>query len=101
MATESFQASRWTQGNRLFPTWIEITDTAVTRRKRSWFTRNEMSIHLMRVASVRIDTGLMWSDILIESTGGGDPLVSHGHRKQDALRIKELIELAQTRHLGS
>ncbi len=101
MSTETFQASRWTQGNRLFPTWIEITDTAVTRRKRSWFTRNEMSIHLMRVASVRIDTGLMWSDILIESTGGGDPLVSHGHRKQDALRIKELIELAQTRHLGS
>ena len=101
MSTETFQASRWTQGNRLFPTWIEITDTAVTRRKRSWFTRNEMSIHLMRVASVRIDTGLLWSDILIESTGGGDPLVSHGHRKQDALRIKELIELAQTRHLGS
>jgi hypothetical protein len=101
MATETFQASRWTQGNRLFPTWIEITDTAVTRRKRSWFTRNEMSIHLMRVASVRIDTGLLWSDILIESTGGGDALVSHGHRKEDALRIKELIEQAQSRHLGS
>ena len=101
MSTETFQASRWTQGNRLFPTWIEITDTAVTRRKRSWFTRNEMSIHLMRVASVRIDTGLLWSDILIESTGGGDPLVSHGHRKVDALRIKELIEQAQSRHLGS
>ena len=101
MSTETFQASRWTQGNRLFPTWIEITDTAVTRRKRSWFTRNEMSIHLMRVASVRIDTGLLWSDILIESTGGGDPLVSHGHRKVVALRIKELIEQAQSRHLGS
>ena len=101
MSTETFQASRWTQGNRVFPTWIEITDTAVTRRKRSWFTRNEMSIHLMRVASVRIDTGLLWSDILIESTGGGDPLVSHGHRKVDALRIKELIEQAQSRHLGS
>ena len=99
MVTETFQASRWTKGNRLFPTLIEITDTAVTRRKRSWFSRNEMSIHLMRVASVRIDTGLFWSDILIESTGGGDPLASHGHTKADALRIKELIEQAQTRHL--
>jgi len=49
---------------------------------------------------VRIDTGLFWSDIIIESTGGSDPLVSHGHRKADALRIKELIEQAQTRHLG-
>jgi hypothetical protein len=49
----------------------------------------------MRVASVRIHSGLIWSDLLIESTGGGDPLTSHGHRKEDALRIKELIARAQ------
>jgi hypothetical protein len=97
MATETFQASRWTKGNRLFPTLIEVTDTAVTRRKRSWFSRNEMTIHLSRVASVRIDTGLFWSTILIESTGGTDPLTSQGHSKGDALRIKELIEQAQSR----
>lgn len=100
MTAEVFKASRWTKGNHLFPTEIEITGTAVTRRKRSWFTRNEMTIHLLRVASVRIDTGLLWSDILVESTGGTDPLTSHGHRKQDALRIKELIEQAQTSHLA-
>jgi len=97
MSTETFQASRWTKGNRIFPTLIEITDTAVTRRKRSWFSKNEMSIHLQRVASVRIDTGLFWSDLLIESIGGADPLTSHGHTKADALRIKQLIEQAQTR----
>ena len=59
------------------------------RRKRSWFTVNEISIHLSKVASVRIDTGLLWADILIESTGGSDPLTSHGHTKADARRIKE------------
>ena len=100
MPTEIFKASRWTKGNRLFRTIIEVTDTAVIRRKRSWFTRNEMSIHLQRVASVRINTGMLWSEILIESTGGTDSLTSHGHRKQDAIRIKELIEQAQSRHLG-
>ena len=100
MTTETFRASRWTRGNRLFPTCIEVSDNAVTRYKRSWFTRNEMTIHLMRVASVRINTGLVWSEILIESTGGGDPLTSHGHRKQDALRIKELIEQALSRNLA-
>jgi hypothetical protein len=99
MPTETFQASRWTQGNHLFPTWIEVTDTAVTRRKRSWLSRNEMSIHLQRVASVRINTGLFWSDIIVESTGGADPLTSHGHRKDDALRIKALIEQAQSQTL--
>ncbi|MDR3670658.1 MAG: PH domain-containing protein [Holophaga sp.] len=95
MITETFPASRWTQGNRLFPTEIEVTDNAVTQRKRSLFSRNEVSIPMMRVASVRIHSGLIWADLLIESTGGGDPLTSHGHPKADALRIKELIAQAQ------
>ena len=95
--SEIFHASRWTQGNRLWRTTIEVTDHAVVRRKRSWFTVNEMSIHLSRVASVRIDTGMLWADILIESTGGSDPLSSHGHSKKDARRIKELIEAFQSR----
>lgn len=96
---EAFTASRWTRGNRLFPTRIEVTGTAVIRRKRNWLTKNEMSIHLQRVASVRIQTGVLWSDIIIESTGGSDPIASHGHGKADAVRIKELIETAQTAHL--
>ncbi len=96
MPLETFKASRFTKGNFLFPTVIEITDTAVVRRLRRWFTVNEMSIHLQRVASVRIETGMMWSDILIESTGGSDPIASHGHYKADAKRIKELIEAAQS-----
>ena len=97
MSTETFKASRWTQGNHLFTTVIEVTDSAVVRRKRSWFTVNEISIHLSKVASVRIDTGLIWSDILVESTGGSDSIESHGHTKSDARRVKELIEAAQSR----
>ena len=100
MATETFKASRWTHGNFLFPTILEISATAVIRRKSSWFSRNEMSIHLQRVASVRIQTGVLWSDIFIESTGGTDSIQSHGHRKKDALRIKALIEQSQTQHLA-
>lgn len=99
MATETFKASRWTSGNHLFTTVIEVTEAAVIRRKRSWFTVNEISIHLSKVASVRIETGLLWSDITVESTGGSDPLSSHGHTKADARRIKELIEAAQSRGL--
>lgn len=101
MPVERFKASRWTRGNHLFPTVIEVTDIAVIRRKRNWFDRNEMSIHLQRVASVRIETGLLWSDILIESTGGSDDIASHGHRKAHAIRIKTLIEAAQSQHLAA
>ena len=95
--SEIFKASRWTKDNLLFPTVIEVTHDSVIRRKRSWFSLNEISVHMSKVASVHIETGIMWSDILIESTGGSDPLASHGHTKADARRIKELIEQAQSR----
>ena len=95
MATEVFQASRWTKGNLLFPTVIEVSDKAVTRRKRSWFSQDEISITISKVASVHIKTGMIWSNILIESSGGTDPMSSHGHTKADAQRIKQLVEEAQ------
>ncbi|HEY3762597.1 MAG TPA: PH domain-containing protein [Verrucomicrobiae bacterium] len=95
MVSETFKASRWTRGNFLFPTVIEITDKAIIRHKRSWFSKDEISMSLSKVASVHIKTGFIWSDILIESTGGTDPLKSHGHRKADARHIRELIESIQ------
>ena len=98
MPTEIFKASRWTKGNFLFPTYIEVSDKAVTRHKRSWFSRDEISVSISKVASVHIKTGIIWSDILIESSGGSDPLASHGHSKADARRIKELVEGYQSEY---
>ena len=95
MPIEVFRASRWTKGNFLFPTVIEVSDKAVTRRKRSWFSQDEMSITISKVASVHIKTGMVWSEILIESSGGTDAMKSHGHTKADAQRIKALVEDAQ------
>ena len=95
MPTEIFKASRWTKGNLFFPTYIEVSDKAVTRRKRTLFSRDEESMSITKVASVHIKTGLIWSTILLESSGGSDPMASHGHTKADAQRIKELIENAQ------
>lgn len=95
MDPETFKASRWTKGNHLFPTIIEVTDRAIIRHKRSWFSKDEMSININKIASVHIKTGLIWADVLIESTGGTDPFVSHGHSKSDARRIRDLVEEAQ------
>src|SRR4029077_13371455 len=85
MPTDLFKASRWTRGNFIFPTIIEVSDKAVTRRKRSWISRDEISVSISKVASVHVTTGMVWSDILIESSGGSDPLASHGHTKGDAV----------------
>jgi hypothetical protein len=92
---QSFTASRWTKGNFWFPTRIVVNRLRVSRVKRRWLGSSEESISIGQVASVKISTGIFWSDILIESTGGTDPITSHGHRKADALRIRDLVESFQ------
>ncbi len=93
---ESFAASRWTKGNLFFPTRIVVNPQHVSRIKPRLFGSNEESIGIAQVASVRISTGIFWADIVIESAGGTDPITSHGHRKADAQRIRQLIEGYQT-----
>jgi len=92
---ESFAASRWTRGNLFFPTRIVVSPLHVSRLKPRLFGNTEESIAISQVASVEISTGIIWSQIRIDSTGGAEPITSHGHRKRDAIRIRELIETYQ------
>ena len=93
---ETFAASRWTRGNFFFPTRIVVSPQRVIRTKSRLFGSNEESIPISKVASVHISTGVFWAEIVIESTGGTDPITSHGHRKADAQRIRDLIETYQS-----
>jgi hypothetical protein len=90
--SESFSASRLTKGNFLFPTRIEVSPERVARIKPRFFGRTEESISIANVASVQIDAGILFADLRIDSTGGTNPITSHGHSKGDARRIRELIE---------
>ncbi len=92
-----FQASRWTRGNLIFPVRIEITPQHVSRIKPRLMGSDEESIAIHKVASVNIRTGLIWSEIRIDSSGGSNPITSHGHRKNDARQIRGLIESYQQR----
>jgi len=91
-------ASRISRGNRLFPTQVAITPTSVVQYKPRWIGKQEQTIHMAHVASVNIDTGAVLSNVLIETSGGSDPILCHGHRKRDAVRMKQLIERYQTEH---
>jgi hypothetical protein len=91
-AGDVFAASRLTRGNRLFPTQVAILPTSVVQCKQRWFGREEQSIHIGHVASITIQTGVLFSDVIIETSGGSEPIVCHGHTKGDAMRMKELIE---------
>jgi hypothetical protein len=96
-----FRASRWSRGNHLFPTQVAVTPTSVVHYTPEWFGRRDQSIHMAHVASVLIDTNLFFSNVLIESSGGASPVRCHGHRKRDAIRMKQLIEQYQTTYYAS
>jgi hypothetical protein len=91
-----FVASRFSPGNRLFPTQVALTPTAVIHYTPHWIGRYEHSINIAHVASVRIDTKLLFADVFIETTGGQSAIQCRGHHKADAVEIKRLIEQFQT-----
>jgi len=91
-----FRASRISRGNHLFPTQVLITPTSVVQHTPRWIGKREETIHMAHISSVRIDTGLLLSNVLVETSGGSDPIVCHGHRKGDAVEMKTLIERYQT-----
>ncbi len=91
-----FRASRFSAGNRLLPTQVLITPTSVVHYTPAWIGKQEATIHISHVASVKIETGMLLSDVFIETSGGASPVRCHGHRKGDAVEMKRLIETYQT-----
>ncbi len=93
-----FRASRLSRGNHLFPTQVLISSGSVVQHTPQWIGKREESIHIAHVASVRIDTNLLFSNVFIETTGGQSPVSCYGHYKGDAERMKRLIERYQTEY---
>jgi len=93
-----FVASRLSAGNRLFPTQVKITPTAVVHYTPQWFGQLEQTINIAHVASVKVDTDLLFAHVCIETTGGHNAIHCRGHHKGDALKMKQLIERFQTEY---
>jgi len=93
-----FRASRLSKGNHLFPTQVVITPTSITHFRPQWIGKLEESIHMAHVASIKIDTHIVFSDVYIETTGGQNPIVCHGHTKGEAVTMKKTIEKYQSEY---
>ncbi len=91
-----FRTSRFTRGNVVFPTVMVVTDRYVTRIKPSMVGRVEESISLRQVSSVTVSQGAVFADVTVHSSGGTDPLRSHGLTNAEAQRLKGVIEELQT-----
>lgn len=93
-----FRASRLSRGNFLLPTQVAVTPTSVVHYTPEVFGGREHSMHIAHVASVMIDRNLVFSDVVIESSGGTGAVRCHGHRKADAIEMKRLIEKFQSEY---
>ena len=91
-----FRASRFSSGNHLFPTQVLVSPSSVVQYTPRWIGRHEETIHMAHISSVSVDTRMFLSDVIIETSGGSDPIRCHGHHKSDAVRMKNLIEQYQT-----
>src|SRR5437868_14490592 len=91
-----FQTSRFTRGNVVFPTVMVVSDRYVTRIKPSFVGRIEESISLRQVSSVTVSQGAIFADVTVHSSGGTDPLKTHGFTNAEATRLKDVIEELQT-----
>jgi hypothetical protein len=96
-----FRASRLSRGNHLLPTQVLITPSSVVQYTPEWIGKQEESIHMAHIASVKVQTGALLSNVLIETSGGASPIRCHGHRKGDALEMKRLIEQYQDEYYRS
>lgn len=96
-----FLASRLSAGNRLFPTQVKITPATVVHYTPQWFGQVEQSINIAHVASVKVDTDLLFAHVCIETTGGHNAIHCRGHRKSEAMEMKQLIERFQTEYYKS
>jgi len=97
-AGDVFRASRMSAGNRLLPTQVLITPTSVVQHIPRWVGRQQETIHMAHIASVKVQTGVLLSNVLIETSGGASPIVCHGHHKGDAVQMQRLIEQYQSEY---
>jgi hypothetical protein len=90
-----FRASRWTKGNHIWPTQVAIFPNRVERYTPRLLGHFGEVIGISQVASVSVDSGLIFGDVIIETTGGSQPIRCHGHRRGDAEAIRRAITEAQ------
>ncbi len=92
---KKYSSSRLTNGNFWFPDRVTVAPDGIHFLKRRLFGSDEEMINYDQIASVKINTGILWADISIETAGGSQPVFINGLPKGDAQEIKEAIRRYQ------
>jgi len=86
-----FTATRLYPDNILFPDRLEIDDLNVTHYKGRIFGYKSTVITRKNIASVLLNSHIVFADIVIE-TIGGKKIVATGFMKVDARTVVELLK---------
>jgi len=89
------RGSRLTSGNMLFPVQVAVFPDRLARYKPKLLGHIEDSITLRQIASVKVQSGPVFADVVIDTTGGSPPVVIHGLWKKDAVSLSSAIAAAQ------
>ncbi|NQU30803.1 MAG: PH domain-containing protein [Anaerolineae bacterium] len=90
-----YVSSRLTSGNFLFPDEVTIAEDGIHFVKRRIFGSDEEIISYGKIASVKLNSGILFADITIETSGGSQPIFLNGLMKGAAQEIKEAIRYYQ------
>jgi len=91
-----YKSNRLTSGNSLFPDEVTVADDGIHFIKRRLFGSDEEIITYGKIASVKVNSGIMFANLTIETTGGSQPIFINGLVKNDAQEIKDAIRYYQT-----
>ena len=91
-----YTSNRLTAGNSLFPDEVTVADDGIHFIKRRMFGSDEEIITYGKIASVKVNSGILFADLTIETTGGSQPIFINGLAKGDAQEIKYAIRFYQT-----
>jgi hypothetical protein len=89
-------ASRFTSGNAIFPVQVAVFADRISRYTPRFLGHTEDSITLRQIASVKVQSGPVFADVVIDTAGGSPPVVIHGLWKKDAEALSAAIAAAQS-----
>lgn len=92
---QTYQSSRWSQGNFFFPDTLTLARDGMVYEKRRLIGSSTEHINYRAVASVRVINKIFFVTVKIETTGGSQPIHVHGLRKSDAKEIQSAIRAQQ------
>ena len=90
-----YKSNRLTSGNSLFPDEVTVADDGIHFIKRRFFGSDEEIITYGKIASVKLNSGILFANLTIETSGGSQPIFINGLVKNDAQEIKDAIRQYQ------